>query len=101
MIRPPMPGTRLADLPQALGGVTLATANGKLYAFGGFDQRGYNQGNVATTYEYNPATQQMAAAHRHAQRHTLAGRRGQPQRQDLHGGRHHRWRSVHRHPGHQ
>ncbi|HTP07529.1 MAG TPA: kelch repeat-containing protein, partial [Anaerolineae bacterium] len=46
---------RLADLPQALGGVTLATANGKLYAFGGFDQRGYNQGNVATTYEYNPA----------------------------------------------
>jgi uncharacterized repeat protein (TIGR01451 family) len=46
---------RLADLPQALGGVTLATANGKLYAFGGFDQRGYNQGNVATTYEYDPA----------------------------------------------
>jgi uncharacterized repeat protein (TIGR01451 family) len=47
--------TRLADLPQALGGVTLATANGKLYAFGGFDQRGYNLGNVAVTYEYNPA----------------------------------------------
>jgi len=48
--------TQLADLPQALGGVTLATANGKLYAFGGFDQRGYNLGNVAATYEYNPAT---------------------------------------------
>ena len=48
--------TRRADLPQALGGVALATANGKLYAFGGFDQRGYNQGNVAVTYEYNPAT---------------------------------------------
>jgi N-acetylneuraminic acid mutarotase len=48
--------TRLADLPQALGGVTVATANGKLYAFGGFDQRGYNLGNVAATYEYNPAT---------------------------------------------
>jgi uncharacterized repeat protein (TIGR01451 family) len=47
--------TRLADLPRALGGVTLATANGKLYAFGGFDQRGYNQGNVANTYEYHPA----------------------------------------------
>lgn len=45
---------RLADLPQALGGVALATANGKLYAFGGFDQRGYNQGSVATTYEFNP-----------------------------------------------
>jgi len=38
-----------------LGGVTLATANGKLYAFGGFDRRGYNHGNVANTYEYNPA----------------------------------------------
>ena len=48
--------TRRADLPQALGGVALATANGKLYAFGGFDQRGYNLGNVAVTYEYNPAT---------------------------------------------
>ncbi len=48
--------TRRADLPQALGGVALATANGKLYAFGGFDQRGYNHGNVAVTYEYNPAT---------------------------------------------
>ncbi len=36
--------------------MTLATANGKLYAFGGFDQRGYNHGNVAVTYEYNPAT---------------------------------------------
>ena len=47
---------QLADLPQALGGVTVATANGKLYAFGGFDQRGYNHGNVANTYEYNPAT---------------------------------------------
>ncbi|HZY42602.1 MAG TPA: kelch repeat-containing protein [Anaerolineae bacterium] len=46
---------QLADLPQALGGVTLATANGRLYAFGGFDQRGYNHGNVANTYEYNPA----------------------------------------------
>lgn len=48
--------TQLADLPQALGGVAVATANGKLYAFGGFDSRGYNHGNVATTYEYNPAT---------------------------------------------
>lgn len=47
--------TQLADLPQALGGVTLATANGRLYAFGGFDQRGYNRGNVANTYEYNSA----------------------------------------------
>jgi uncharacterized repeat protein (TIGR01451 family) len=47
--------TQLADLPQALGGVTVATANGKLYAFGGFDQRGYQHGNVANTYEYNPA----------------------------------------------
>ncbi|MBI5565070.1 MAG: hypothetical protein HY870_09250 [Chloroflexi bacterium] len=48
--------TQLADLPQALGGVMAATVNGKLYAFGGFDSRGYNHGNVDTTYEYNPAT---------------------------------------------
>ncbi len=48
--------TQLADLPQALGGVMAATVNGKLYAFGGFDARGYNHGNVDTTYEYNPAT---------------------------------------------
>ncbi len=33
-----------------------ATVNGKLYAFGGFDARGYHLGNVDTTYEYNPAT---------------------------------------------
>lgn len=46
--------TRVADLPQALGGVAVATANGKLYAFGGFDSRGYHHGNVDTTYEYNP-----------------------------------------------
>ncbi len=48
--------TQLADLPQALGGVMAATVNGKLYAFGGFDSRGYNHGNVDTTYEYTPAT---------------------------------------------
>jgi uncharacterized repeat protein (TIGR01451 family) len=46
--------TQLADLPQALGGVALATANGKLYAFGGFDSRGPGSGGVDTTYEYNP-----------------------------------------------
>jgi uncharacterized repeat protein (TIGR01451 family) len=45
---------QLADLPQALGGVALATANGKLYAFGGFDARGPGVGGVDTTYEYNP-----------------------------------------------
>ncbi len=47
---------QLADLPQALGGVMAATVNGKLYAFGGFDARGYQHGNVDTTYEYDPAT---------------------------------------------
>ena len=44
-----------AELPQALGGVALAAANGKLYAFGGFDLRGPGVGDVNTVYEYDPA----------------------------------------------
>ncbi len=44
-----------ADLPRALGGVALATANGKLYAFGGFDSRGPGVGDVNTVYEYDPS----------------------------------------------
>ncbi len=43
-----------ADLPRALGGVAVATANGKLYAFGGFDSRGPGAGDVDTVYEYDP-----------------------------------------------
>lgn len=48
--------TRRADLPRPLGGAALATANGKLYAFGGFDARGPGAGELDTTYEYNPQT---------------------------------------------
>ena len=44
-----------AELPQALGGVAVAAANGKLYAFGGFDARGPGAGDVNTVYEYDPA----------------------------------------------
>ena len=44
-----------AELPQALGGVAVAAANGKLYAFGGFDARGPGVGDVDTVYEYDPA----------------------------------------------
>jgi N-acetylneuraminic acid mutarotase len=44
-----------AELPQALGGVAVAAANGKLYAFGGFDAHGPGAGDVNTVYEYDPA----------------------------------------------
>ncbi len=44
-----------APLPAALAGVAVASANGKLYAFGGFDARGPSLGTVDTTYEYDPA----------------------------------------------
>ena len=49
-----------ADLPQALGGVAVAAANGKIYAFGGFDSRGPGVGDVNTVYEYDPSHDRWA-----------------------------------------
>ena len=46
--------SQAANYPQALGGVALAVVNSRLYAFGGFDARGPNGGDVASTYVYNP-----------------------------------------------
>ena len=46
--------SQAANYPQALGGVALAVVNSRLYAFGGFDARGPNGGDVANTYVYNP-----------------------------------------------
>jgi uncharacterized repeat protein (TIGR01451 family) len=46
--------SQAAHYPQALGGVALAVVNSRLYAFGGFDTRGPNGGDVANTYVYNP-----------------------------------------------
>jgi N-acetylneuraminic acid mutarotase len=45
----------VAPLPAALAGVALAAADGKLYAFGGFDARGPSLGTVDATYAYDPA----------------------------------------------
>jgi len=45
--------SQASDLPIALGGVAVATANGKLYVFGGFDARGPGAGDVNTVYEYD------------------------------------------------
>ncbi len=46
--------SQAANYPQALGGVALAVVASRLYAFGGFDSRGPNGGDVANTYVYNP-----------------------------------------------
>jgi uncharacterized repeat protein (TIGR01451 family) len=46
--------SQAANYPQALGGVALAVVNSRLYAFGGFDSRGPNGGDVASAYVYNP-----------------------------------------------
>jgi uncharacterized repeat protein (TIGR01451 family) len=46
--------SQAANFPQALGSVTLAVVNSRLYAFGGFDARGPGAGDVANTYVYNP-----------------------------------------------
>jgi hypothetical protein len=54
--------SRAANFPQTLGGVALAVVNNRLYAFGGFDARGPNGGDVADTYVYNPATNSWSNA---------------------------------------
>jgi uncharacterized repeat protein (TIGR01451 family) len=46
--------SQAANYPQALGGVAVAVVNSRLYAFGGFDARGPNGGDVASAYVYNP-----------------------------------------------
>ncbi len=42
------------ELSASLGGVALAVVNSRLYALGGFDERGPGGGDVANTYVYDP-----------------------------------------------
>ncbi|MEZ4860242.1 MAG: S8 family serine peptidase [Caldilineaceae bacterium] len=45
--------SEMAPLPSAYSGMAVAAANGKLFAFGGYDDQGFSS---ADTYMYDPAT---------------------------------------------